>query len=213
MIDHHLPDDLILEYAAGAASPPDALVVACHLVLCPVCRARVAAAEAAGGALLHDAPPGEVSAHVRAATLARLDEAVPPAPPLTGDPDGILPAPLAAHVGAFSALRWRWRFPGVHEVPVPVTHEGMPARLFQLADGGVVPPHQHVGRETTLVLTGGFTDDSGHYTRGDVCARDEEGVHRQVIDRGEPCVVLVAADGPFLPRSLYAWIASVTRGF
>ena len=39
---HHLSEALLLEHAAGTLPEPVALFAACHLTLCPVCRAREA---------------------------------------------------------------------------------------------------------------------------------------------------------------------------
>ena len=89
----------------------------------------------------------------------------------------------------------------------------MPARLFRLAPGSTVPDHDHVGTETTLVFTGGFTDEGGHYQRGDVAIRGETATHQQRIDPGEPCVVMVLADNPLVPRTLRGWVASKLRSF
>ena len=39
-IQHHLPDDLLLTYAAANLAEAWSLVVATHLSLCPECRRR-----------------------------------------------------------------------------------------------------------------------------------------------------------------------------
>ena len=113
-----------------------------------------------------------------------------------------------AALGPFRGVSWRNTFPGAEEIRVETGDTGMPARLFRLAPGGVVPRHAHVGEEVSLVLAGGFTDDEGHFGRGDVSIRGDDRIHRQLIDPGEPCVVLVVADAPFRPRSLRALAAS-----
>lgn len=213
MIQHHLPEAMLLDYATGAARPADALLVASHLTLCPTCRARLRAAEELGAALLEEHAPSDVSDDLLGATLAQLDASEPPPPPPRHDPSGVLPEPLAAVAGPFAQLPWTWQFPGVEMVVLDVPHEGMPARLFRIAKGGFIPPHAHPGEETSLVLTGGFTDASGHFARGDVCACEPGSTHGQRMDDHEPCVVLTLADAPFRPRSPLALIASLWRGF
>lgn len=210
MIQQHLDDPLLLEYASGAARAPRALLVASHLTLCPVCRQRLTATgyEEVGGALLEASIPAGSTEDLLAATLARLDAPAPARRVPSFDPDGVLPAPLAAVVGPFSALPWKRVFPFVEEVRVPLEHAGFPARLFRLTAGTFVPRHEHAGEELSLVLTGGFSDDRGHHGRGDVSIREPSTLHEQTIERGEPCVVLVAADAPFRPRSAIARIAS-----
>ncbi len=72
---HHLEDDLLLDYAAGAASEAVGLVVACHLTLCTSCRARLAAAERVGGALLEAAPGTALSPDALSRLWSRIDGA------------------------------------------------------------------------------------------------------------------------------------------
>ena len=213
MIAHHVTDAQLLEYTAGTLRDAEALLVACHLTLCPACRARQATLEAVGGTLLERVPPADVPQGLLDATLQRLDTTVPTPGP-TFDPDGVLPWPLAARVGSFQSLPWRRRFPGVEEIRIDGPAEpGLPARLYRFPAGGFIPAHQHVGDEVSLVLTGAFTDDDGRFARGDVCVRDQQGIHQQRIEEGEACVVLVVADGPFRPRSVVAWLASMVAGF
>ncbi len=59
-----------------------------------------------------------------------------------------------------------------------------------------MPNHTHGGNEMTLVLAGGFSDDTGHYERGDVSIADDELVHTPVADPGEDCICLAVTDAP-----------------
>jgi len=174
---------------------------------------QVAELEALGGAFLESGPEVEpVPEALLTDLLGRLDDPAPdPSPRLRTDPSGILPAALCDLVGPYDDLRFQKIFPGVGQAIVPIESDGMPVRLFKLAPGSRVPDHRHEGLETTLVLTGGFTDDGGHYGRGDLCVRDEQEVHRQQIDRGEPCVVLTLADNPLIPLTLRGRVASWLR--
>ena len=54
MIRHHLTDDLLMGYAAGVLPEAFSLVAATHVSLCDDCRARLAAFEAVGGAVLEE---------------------------------------------------------------------------------------------------------------------------------------------------------------
>lgn len=211
MIEHHSPE-LLLAYATGTATTAEALVVACHLTLCPACRDQLGRMEAVGGAMLDqaNAVPDGID-ELLAGALDRLEDPEPAAPPRVHDPSGTLPAPLAALVGPFQDLTFKRIFPGVDELVVPVESPGMPVRMFRLDAGSRVPDHRHEGLETTLVLTGGFTDDEGHYGRGDLCLRDDQHVHRQRIDPGESCVVLTVADHPLVPLTMRGWVASKLR--
>lgn len=204
MTKHHLTEEQILAHATHSASAGLSLLVACHLTLCPDCRHRHELAVQVGFALAEE--PRGPGADLLAATLAGLDAPLPSPTPRRHDPEGVLPAPLAALLPG--TLRWRTVFPGVGELSLPVPFEGpLPPRLFRLRPGMRVPDHHHEGAELSLVLTGGFSDDGGHFVRGDVCARDDQQLHRQRIDPGEPCIVLVVADGALIPRTWLGWLA------
>ena len=43
--------------------------------------------------------------------------------------------------------------------------------LYRIAEGGRIPEHTHGGSELTLVLRGGFADESGEYHPGDFLVR------------------------------------------
>lgn len=205
--EHHLPDELLLAYATGTASAPIALLVASHLTLCPACREKAATYEAVGGALLAEAAidtrgavdGGEPTLDDGAldALLARLDAPREPEPEPVYDPDGVLPAPLVRRVGAFRDLRWRWLAPDTHGVKVMDRPGHLPVRLVRIRPGAVLPPHDHTGVERALILGGGWSDEVGHFERGDVAYVEADRTdHRQVILDAVPCVALVVNDAP-----------------
>jgi putative transcriptional regulator len=216
---HHAPDDILIAYAAGSLGASETLLIACHLTLCAACRRVVADAEAVGAAVLAGAagladptvPPGVTAGvpdDMLAALLGRLDEPVPTDPvanPLTSslaDPRGQIPAPLFGLTGNLDKVSWRRMFPGIHALDLPALGDGKLVKVHRFAAGMRVPRHDHPGLEATLVLSGGFTDDDGHFLRGDLSMRDHTRTHEQRIDPGEPCVWLWVGDGEFIPRTL-----------
>jgi putative transcriptional regulator len=202
---------MLIAYAAGSLGASETLLVACHLTLCAACRATVADAEAVGAAVLAASPAGPgVPDDMLASLLGRLDEPAPAAPaglagPLAApavDPRGLVPAPLFGLTGDLDRASWRRVFPGIHTLELPSLGDGKLVKVHRFAAGMRVLPHDHPGLEATLVLSGGFTDDDGHFLRGDVSMRDHTRPHEQRIDPGEPCVWLWVGDGEFIPRTL-----------
>lgn len=221
---HHAPDDMLIAYAAGSLGASETLLVACHLTLCATCRGFVADAEAVGAAVLTgaeaDAGAAQTGAEavagadagvpddMLAALLGRLDEPLTQGPvshviaPRRTDPRGQIPAPLFGLTGDLDRAPWRRVFPGIHMLDLPGLGDGKLVKVARLAAGMRVPVHDHPGPEGTLVLSGGFTDDDGHFLRGDLSVRDHTRPHVQRIDPGEPCVWLWVGDGEFIPRTL-----------
>jgi putative transcriptional regulator len=107
-IRHHLSDQLLMAYAAGQLPEAFNLVVATHVSLCDDCRARAAAFDAVGGALLEEAEEIAMGEDALAQALTRI-EGLPQttrAEPLRAA--GVFPAPLADYVGGdLAAVRWR----------------------------------------------------------------------------------------------------------
>ena len=53
-VKHHLSDQLLMAYAAGALPEAFSLIVATHIQMCDQCRAASEAYDAVGGVLLND---------------------------------------------------------------------------------------------------------------------------------------------------------------
>lgn len=193
----HASDDLLLEYAAGSLSEPAALLVATHLALCPECRRKVWEYEAVGGALLQELPPAALQPDALERALSAIDLAGPDTIDVRETSvDPRLPQPLRDYVGRdVEAVAWRSRGRGIHEHELSVPGEGFTTKLIRIAAGETVPRHTHEGNEITLVLSGGFTDEAGHYERGDIAFATADVDHSPQADPDEDCLCLAVTDG------------------
>jgi putative transcriptional regulator len=220
---HHLDDDVVLAYVTGTTTESVALVVACHLTLCAVCRDRVAAAEAVGGVLLDREPGTPVLDDALGRVLARLDENMPAGQPVTvagmtepfvfaGVP---LPRPLARYLKLHTQIddsRRTFRFlaPGIRGIDLPVIAQpAVRTRLLRLEPGVEIPRHGHAAPEFTLVFSGGLSEGGEHYGRGDVRFCDTAAVHVQLVDRDRPCIALVVNEGALLPQTWRGKLVSI----
>ncbi|MEL3891176.1 ChrR family anti-sigma-E factor [Ferrovibrio sp. MS7] len=210
--EHHIPAAWLLDYAAGTLAESWSLVVACHLSLCPHCRAELRHLEAAGGGLLDEAAPAALRPGSLEAAMGELDWAAQLPPPAkaaekSAAPAGI-PKPLLAYIGDdFDKLPWRWSGAGLHSValPLPKARGGM-VSLLRIAPGQSMPVHSHRGEEMTLVLRGGFTDERGAFQRGDVEVADGDVEHRPVAMSDQPCICLAVTDAPLRFQGPFGWI-------
>ena len=200
MPHHHPSEEMLLGYATGSMSEPLALLVATHLALCPQCRHEVAAYEMLGGEELEDQTPTLLSSDSLVRVLDRLDmpeapaRVPPPRPAVEGDLR--LPQPLRDYVGgSLDSLDWHQRG-GIGEASFLPEHNSFKTRLMRIRPKTAIPEHSHHGSEYTLVLTGGFSDHTGHFLRGDVAIADPAVQHRPVADPGEDCVCLAVTDAP-----------------
>ena len=106
-----------------------------------------------------------------------------------------LPQPLRDYVARpLEHLDWRKRG-GIAEASLFGDGLDPQVRLMRIKPKTAVPQHGHGGMEYTLVLTGGFSDASGHYTRGDVAIADPTTQHQPVADPIEDCICLTVTEG------------------
>jgi len=196
-ITHHPDDALLMGYAAGATNEGQSLVVATHITFCPRCRRVVAQAETAGGAMLSGAEPQALRDGALSSVLSRLDAATPQniRPPANPNSSS-LPVPLRSVIGStLNDVRWNKIGFGIFYKPL-IRRGSSNVQLIRSQPGRGVGVHAHRGEELTLVLTGGFTDVTGHYLRGDVQTTTSDVLHAPLADVGEDCIVLAVTDAP-----------------
>lgn len=205
-IRHHLSDDILMAYSAGAMPEAFGLVVATHVSLCDACRARLEGFDAVGGALLADCDNAEMEADSLERTMALIaaQDGARDSPRRT--PEGaVLPEPLRSYVeGGVGAIRWRSVGGGVKQAVLPTSKEAS-VRLLRIPPGAAMPTHGHRGTEMTLVLQGAFKDEFDRFARGDVEVANEDHEHQPIAEDGVECICLAATDAPlrfnsFIPR-------------
>jgi putative transcriptional regulator len=196
-IRHHLSDALLMSYAAGTLPEAFGLVAATHVTMCDDCRARLAALEALGGAVIEDETSVALSDGALRSVMGRLG-AVEPRPAAHSRPrsNGTLPKPVMDYIGGdLNAVKWRKLGMGVRHAIIP-TAKGATVRLLHIPAGQAVPDHGHRGMELTLVLQGAFRDDSDRFGPGDLEIASEDLNHTPVAEAGQDCICLAATDAP-----------------
>ncbi len=207
-IIHHPGDATLAAFASGNLDEARGIVVAAHLSLCAQCRNGVQAFEEAGGALLDDIAPAEMSAGALQRAMAALGplDIISPAIRSVGAA-GDLPGPLSH----YAVGPWRWIGRGVQWRPVEVASgEGVRVFMLKAAPGTKLPRHRHTGTEWTCVFEGAFTHALGRYGSGDFDEADETVEHDPVVDAEHGCVCLVALQGHI---ELQGWLGRLIQPF
>lgn len=202
---HHLPQELLLEYAAGTTLATTSLLAACHLTLCPYCRREVARLEEVGAKLLEHQPDADIDDSALARTLAALDAntATPRAPahPAPAHP-AVMPLPLLDALAENHAKLQRV-LPGVKSASLALEKDLPPARLVLFQPGIRIPSHGHQSPEFVLVLDGVLEEDDQQFRRGDVAFSDTGKIHKQVIGAEGSCLALIVNEGPITPQTVW----------
>ncbi len=196
-VTHHPDDSTLMAFAAGSLPEALAAVVAVHVEACTRCAREARLHEAVGGALLSGLAPALLMRDTPSIPVVSASADGLGRPAVTpGSPPGELPSLLRALIGGpLDTLAWRRAAPGL--ATFERRFAGPPASsllVIRAAGGAVIPDHGHGGSELTLVLSGGYSDATGHYVAGDLADLDGETSHAPVADP-EGCVCIVASDG------------------
>jgi putative transcriptional regulator len=213
MSRHPAPEEMLLDYAAGALDQGAALAVAVHVALDPAARRTVERLGALGGALMEAEPPTAMDEAALQRTLARLDGlAVEPRPVSYAPRPGFewAPVPLARHLA--QEARWRRVMGGFEEIRLDVPGNSHRVSLLRLAPGHGLPMHRHEGAEYTVVLQGGYTDSTGNYAVGDFAVGPGPEAHEPIADPGDPCIALIVIEKPIvLTGPLGRWLNPLVK--
>lgn len=210
---HHLPADVLMEYAAGTAAATTSLLVACHITLCALCRAEVQRLEEVGARLLEQQPEASLPTDALARLLARVDsERVEPLTAAAPNVDARLPRPLQEVLpgGRFKLARW---LPGMKGITLRLAEAPLPpARLVLFGPNVCIPSHDHEAPEYLLVLDGEVVDNDKVYRRGDVSVSETGHVHEQRISQRGPCLCLIVNEGGIRPKTLWGQLLKRIAG-
>jgi putative transcriptional regulator len=213
MSRHPAPDELLLDYAAGVLPEGPALAVSLHVALDPVARRAVDRLRAVGGALLEEEEAGlELGDAAMESVMARLDgvavepKAAPPArrPGFEWAPPSLLP-----YLGAKD---WKRAFGGFEQIEIGLHGDTHRVALLRLQPGKGLPVHRHVANEFTVVLQGGYTDNTGNYGVGDFAVGPGAQQHEPIADPGEPCIALIVVEKPIVLTGAWGrWLNPLLR--
>lgn len=187
-----------MDYACGHLSPAFEIVIASHLLGCPVCRADLRIAEQVGAEFMMAGAP--MSTALNAEDILNSTAATPTLDfwngssnlPVALELTGLVSSYLQVSVGA---LRWRCGAGGVS-----IAHLRNDDRdrlwLLRARPGAVLPRHSHSGSELTLVLQGAYVVGDQIYSAGALEEADEETLHQPIITTVGECLCLAATTGP-----------------
>ena len=217
---HPIGEDLLWDYHRGALSPGQALIVKLHLRLCTDCRETLHLFSVFGSALLANAPEVSLAANALDRAMARIERTANDHSPRTAIAPEAATEPLSIDLPDFAKPvlqnlkygRRYWAAPGVWMMPIvfSAASRGSKTYLMHVAAGMTMPAHAHRGRELTLILKGGISDDHQAYALGDVAQCFDDDIHSPAIHPDEDCLCLISQDGPIIPKT---WLGRVLQPF
>lgn len=193
------PDELLFDYAAGVLPEGPALAVALHVAIDPVSRRVVEGLREAGAALIDREPAaddgGDAALERAMARLEQVPVEGPPRPAAARPGFDWAPAPLRPYL---AGKQWKRVLGGFEEIRLGMHGGTHRVSLLRLPPGKGLPAHRHVADEFTIVLQGGYSDNTGNYGVGDFAVGPGSEEHEPVADPGEPCIALIVVEKPIV---------------
>jgi putative transcriptional regulator len=195
-------DALLLDYATGALSLPLEVLVETHLAMNEESAKTMNMLMKLGGVLLEDSDPVSLSEGALENVLKEIeaDELRVHSHTHTKPYDidsghNLLPRPASDYIPPRDSSSWRRLGIGIFECEVSFGDEQGRAKIYRIAPGTAIPSHTHTGTEFTLVLQGGFSDETGTYGPGDISIQEAGCEHKPVADNDGECVVFTIHQG------------------
>ena len=192
-------DALLLDYATGALSLPLEVLVETHLAMNEESAKTMNMLMKLGGVLLEDSDPVSLSEGALENVLKAMEQDEGKQSDTSKrkiDTDSaLLPRPIADYLPDRNDSAWRRIGIGLFECDVVFDNDQGQAKFYRISPGTSIPSHTHTGTEVTLVLQGGFTDETGNYGAGDIAVQEEGGEHKPVADNDGECVVFAVNQG------------------
>ena len=209
-------DALLLDYAAGVLESPLEILVETHISLNAQSARQLRMLMQLGGILLEECEPISLSEGALDAVMAEIDSseteisrnengavqdnviAFPPASHQHDEDITVtnLPRPLADYIPDLSCDKsWRRISKGLSQCRIKFQNSEVEANIYRIAPGTAIPVHSHEGTEVTLVLAGGFTDETGTFGPGDIAIQETGATHQPVADDDGECIVFAINEG------------------
>nr|WP_070960686.1 ChrR family anti-sigma-E factor [Hyphomonas sp. Mor2] len=202
----HLNDfgEVYSSYAAGCLDPAFCLLVETQAALRPDVSRAVARAETIAGIFLESEQAAELSEGAAAKALAMIDafeaNELPAREAVHQANEGLdeflaLPEPLReTALASFQSNKWQALSSGIRRLKLDANSQAE-VELYRIEPGCTVPRHSHKGSEFTLVVSGGFSDESGSFGPGDISVKGPEDTHQPTGDMDGVCYALAVRDG------------------
>ena len=177
MVNHHPDTNTLLEFAASSLPAAQSVVVSTHLQFCSECRQRLAQLESLGATMFEDAEPVDINPGLFDKVLSRLDEVQEDRAANDANASTMSWTVKQIRKGNLDDLPWKKVTRSLRIADLGDIDGAAEFSLYHIAEGGSIPQHNHSGTEMTLVLQGGFSDESGSYHAGDFITREAGDIH------------------------------------
>ena len=195
-LNNQVLDALLVDYAAGALSQPLEILIETHLAMNPESAKTMQMLMHLGGILLEECEPVSLSEDALDKVMSAIAEDEEPLQKVTHSENSFLPRPISDYIPDLTCTKsWRSAGIGIARHDVKFSQSDMRATIYRIQPSRAVPSHSHTGSEITLVLAGGFSDESGTFGPGDIAVQEAGEVHKPIADADGECIVFAVNEG------------------
>jgi putative transcriptional regulator len=216
-ISNHPQEELMAAYSAGSLPLSQALCISTHLEHCPECVRKLQRLNRVGSELMQQLKPAPASSELRDKLFARLDSLTEDSAEKGDQETGSsVPKCLQQFVrDGYDKLRWKRVSADIQSAELCRDSNGARVELLKIRPGGSAITHTHLGDEYTVILEGGFSDESGLYGEGDFLFRNNRDEHTPVATQHRECLCLAVTEGPIQFTGLFSRLLNpfVRRNF
>ena len=218
----HPSSEMLLNQAMGNTSEAESLIILGHAAYCPACKAELEKYENLGGNYLNNNDTTDISVGLLEKTLDKIDKTDQVVEDKNFTDHKIrsnlteekirIPSFFTQYLDRkVDTILWNSTINNVRYTNLTFSDKNITGKFLEIPPGKSMPKHGHEGEEATLVLHGGYSDERGHYHKGDlVIAKDSE-VHSPVASKDTGCLCLVIYSGSIRFKGLLGSILNLSK--
>ncbi|MFT7289628.1 MAG: putative transcriptional regulator [Reinekea sp.] len=183
------------------------ITVSAHLHFCGECQRQVIEYESVAAVLFEQQAAIAVAKDGFANLMERI-ESQPVSKPskIRTAPSRFPPVVEKLMTQGTDALSWKKPMKNLRVSQLLTDEQGLTLGLHHMKAGCRVPQHTHRGREISLVIEGGFSDQMGSYGVGDFITLSTEHHHSPQADADGDCWLLSLVEAPVRLTGPFGWI-------
>ena len=206
---HHPDPATLISYSSGSLPSNFSILVSSHLEKCSECSKNLHIGIEMGGLVLDKLKEEKLSegAFDKFLNFARnINHQTLSMPKNLDNNISNIPSVLHHYIGKnISDIKWKFVAPGIKKHEVGIDKEtNSYLTMLKINPKKKIPEHGHSGNEITLVIDGSFKDEHGQYYPGDISEHDTSTHHQPVVSSKDPCICIIATDGPLVFNNFFA---------
>jgi putative transcriptional regulator len=201
---------LMLGYASGTLDQAQTLITALHIALSKKAQRLLRDYECLGASFLEkECEPVSLCKSALDNVLAQIEEKTSSTKPTPNDTrtrrtvcDTMCVEEIIKYaIGECqnldtSSMRWKRAYPGFQILELDLSCKNSSAKFMKVDPAKKTPKHSHTGLEITLILDGSYSDETGHYSKGDLIVTDEHCEHAPKSCPDNGCVCMIVSSSP-----------------